>query len=250
MIDQILYNKRHIGSVSFGFIFAGINSKDGSEVAVKRAERLRMQRVEDRREIRNLIALTDCEQVVRYISFFEDDDFSYVVLELMEGNLKEYLIESTFDATQATILFKDVVMGLEFLHEQNILHRDLKPRNILYKERPKPCLKYADFGLSRNVDSKCTTVYGTGVRTRCWIAPEVFASETNCVDRDHFVPSSDMFSCGLILHYILSGQKHPFSPTDCSNKCEMQICNHTESNIMKGEMEGWNSTLSGSFPLD
>ena len=53
-----------------------------------------------------------------------------------------------------------------------------------------------------------------------------------------------MFSCGLILHYILSGKKHPFGPTDCSNKSEKQICNHTETNIMKGEMEGWNSTLS------
>ena len=243
MIDQILYHETHIGDGSFGLVFAGISSKDGREVAVKRTERLRMQRAEDRREIQNLIALADCEQVVRYIWFFEDADFSYLVLELMEGNLEEYLNESTFDTTQATILCKDVVMGLEFLHEQNILHRDLKPRNILYKERPKLCLKIADFGLSRKVDSKCTTVYGTGVGTRCWIAREVFMSETSNVDKDRFGPSSDMFSCGLILHYILSGQKHPFSPTDCLNKSELQICNQTETNIMKGEMEGWNSTL-------
>ena len=244
LIDQILYHERHIGNGSYGFVFAGINSKDGREVAVKRVERLRMQRAENIREIRNLIALADCEQVVRYISFFEDDVFSYVVLELMEGNLEEYLNESTFDATQETILCKDVIMGLKFLHEQKILHRDLKPRNILYKERPKPCLKIADFGLSRKVDSKCTTVYGTGVGTRCWIAPEVFMSETSKVDKDRFGPSSDMFSCGLILHYILSGQKHPFSPTDCSNKSEIQVCNHTETNIMKGKMEGWEVSLS------
>ena len=164
-INQILYHKSPIGQGSFAFVFAGINSKDGREVAVKRAERLRMQRAEDKREIQNLAALADCEQIVRYILFFEDDDFSYVVLELMEGNLEEYLSECTIDATPATNLCKDVIMGLKFLHEEHILHRDLKPRNILYKERPKLCLKIADFGVSRKVDSKCTTVYGTGVGT-------------------------------------------------------------------------------------
>ena len=244
MIDQILYHERHIGDGSFGLIFAGINSKDGREVAVKRAERLHMQRAEDKREIRNLIALADCEQVIRYISFFEDPDYSYVVLELMEGNLEEYLSESTLDATQATNLCKDVVMGLEFLHEQNILHRDLKPRNILYNERPKLCLKIADFGLSRKVDSKCSTVYGTGAGTRCWIAPEMFMSETSNVDKDRFGPSSDMFSCGLILHYILSGGKHPFIPINCLNKNQMQICHETEANIMNNKMEGWDVSLS------
>ena len=244
IIDQILYHERFIGEGLFSFIFAGINSKDGREVAVKRIERLRMQRAEDEREIRNLTALADCKQVVRYISFFKDDYFSYVVFELMEGNLEEYLNESAINATQATILCKDVIKGLEFLHKQNILHRDLKPQNILYKERPKPCLKIADFGLSRKVETKCTTVYKTGVGTRCWIAPEVLTFKTNSVNRGRFQPQSDMFSCGLILHYILSGQKHPFSPNDCSEKSDTQICNQTETNIMKGEMEGWNSTLS------
>ena len=243
-IDQILYHEGHIGNGSFGSIFAGINSKDGREVAVKRAEKLRMQRAEDRREIQNLIALADCEQVVCYISFFEDDDFSYIVLELMDGNLEEYLKEFTMDPTQASNLCNDVIMGLEFLHKQNILHRDLKPRNILYKERPKPCLKIADFGLSRKADSKSTTVYVTGVGTRCWIAPEVLTSKTNSVNSDRFERQSDIFSCGLILHYIASGRKHPFRPTDCSNKSETEICNETESNVMKGKIEGLDVSLS------
>ena len=51
------------------------------------------------------------------------------------------------NATGAIGLCKDIITGLEFLHEQNIFHRDLKPQNILYKEHPKLCLKYADFGL-------------------------------------------------------------------------------------------------------
>ena len=163
-----------------------------------------MKRPEDRREIKNPTALADCEQVVRYIFFFEDGDFSYIVLELMEGNFKEYLDGSKIDATQATFLCKDVVLGLEFLHRQKILHRDLKHQNILYKVYPKTGLKIADFGLSRIIDSVSTTVYGTVAGTSCWIAPEVLTSKTDSVDKNRFDPASDMFSCGMLLHCILS----------------------------------------------
>ena len=113
MVDQIWYYRDQIAGCSFGLIFSGINEKDGREVAVKRIEKLHMKRPEDRREIKNLTALADCEQVVRYIPVFEDGDFSYIVLELMEGNLKEYLDGSKNDATQATFICKDVVLGLE-----------------------------------------------------------------------------------------------------------------------------------------
>ena len=243
MIHQIWYCRDHIGSGSFGLIFAGINAKDGREVAVKRIEKLRMKRPEDRREIKNLTALADYEQVVRYISFFEDGDFSYIVLELMEGNLKEYLDGSKIDATQATLLCKDLVMGLEFLHRQKILHRDLKPHNILYKSHPKTCLEIADFGLSHIIDSVATTEYGTVSGTRCWIAPEVLTSKTVSVDKNRFQPAADMFSCGILLHYILSGQKHPFNPTDHASKSELRVSSETEVNIMNDKMDGWDSSL-------
>jgi serine/threonine protein kinase/ankyrin repeat protein len=243
LVDQICNCNDVIGSGSFGDIFAGINEKDGREVAVKCIKKSRMPRPQDRREIETLTALADCEQVVRYISFLEDKEYSYIVLELMEGNLEEYLHGSKMDDTQATLLCKDVVMGLEFLHSQNILHRDLKPANILYKVHPKICLKIADFGLSLVINSASTTVYGTVAGTRCWIAPEVFTSKPDSVDKDRFARASDMFSCGLLLHYILSGQKHPFSPTDYVSKNALQVCNETEANIMKGTMEGWDESL-------
>ena len=243
IVNQIWYHREYIGSGSFGHIFAGINEKDGREVAVKRVEKLRLKRPEDKREIENLIALSDCEHVVRYISFFEDEDFSYLVLELMEGNLEEFFDGYTIDTAEVTCLCKDVVMGVQFLHEQRILHRDLKPQNILYKVHPKLCLKIADFGLSRTVDSECTTVYGTVAGTRCWIAPEVLKSKKHGVDPISFAQASDVFSCGILLHYILSARKHPFNPTDCANKSEPEVSNKTEANIMNDKMDGWDNSL-------
>ena len=242
-VEQILYHKHHIGRGSFGLIFAGINAKDGREVAVKRIEIKRVERPEYKREINSLIALADSEHVVRYISFLEDDEFYYLVLELMEGNLDEFFDEYPINAAEVTRLCEDVVMGLQFLHEQKILHRDLKPQNILYKVHPKMCLKIGDFGLSRAIDSECTTVYGTIAGTRCWIAPEVLKSKPNSVDKDRFAPESDVFLCGMLLHYILSTQKHPFSPTDCMNKSTLQVSHETEANVMNGKMDGWDNSL-------
>ena len=238
MMGQIWCHQENIGNGSFALVFAGINEKDGREVAVKRVEKLRMKHPEDKREIQNLTALADCEHVVRYISFFEDVNFSYIVLELMEGDLDECLGGSTINAADVTRLCKHIIMGVKFLHQQKILHRDLKPGNILYKVNPEPHLKIADFGLSRIAHSKSTTVYRTHAGTRCWMAPELLTRRMNS-----FQPDSDIFSCGMLLHYILSGQKHPFSPTDCDNKTELQVCHETEGNIMNGKLEGWDGFL-------
>lgn len=99
-------------------------------------------------------------------------------------------------------------------------------------------MKIADFGLSRTIGCVSTSVFGTLVGSRRWIAPEVFTSEPNSVNKTGFAKESDVFSCGMILHYILSGGKHPFSPKDCRNKNALQVSHETETNIMNCNMCG------------
>ena len=243
VVNQVWYHREHIGSDSFWRVFAGIDKEDGREVAVRRAKKLRLKNSEDKREVENLVALADSEHVVRYISFFEDEDFSYLCLELMEGSLEQFLDGSTIDTAEATRLCKDIVMGLQFLHKQQILGVVITPLHILYKVHPKLCLKFADLGVSRAMYSECTTRCGAMADTRCWIAPEVLKSKKYGVDPTSFGQAADMFSCGLLLHYILSGQKHPFHPNNCANKTELQVSHETEANITNGKMEGWDDSL-------
>ena len=238
--QQIWYHRDPIGAGSFGNVFAGINEKDGREVAVKRMDKLHLHRPEDKREIKNLTALADCKQIVNYVSFLEDENFSYIILELMEGRLDDYLKECRIDVAKRTVLCKDVVMGLDFLHRQGIVHRDLKPQNILFKSHPEMCLKIADFGLSRASSSTSTTVYGTRAGTKCWTAPEVLKPKN---ENEIFVAGSDVFSCGLLLHYILSPGRHPFTPLDCVSKGSPEETIKTETNIMNDEMKGWDNSL-------
>ena len=235
---EIWYHKEKVGTGSFGSVFAGINTRDSEEVAVKRMDKSRLKPREVKREIENLVRLRS-DHVVRYISSFEDKFFLFVVLELMEGNLREFFDGNIIDTAEAIRFCKDVVMGVQFIHNEGILHRDLKPENILYTAHQQRHLKIADFGLSRDDDtskSMTRTLHGT----RCWMAPEVLTPVPNSDEKSRFVAASDVYPCGLLLHYILS-QKHPFAPKNCTS--EFQVPHKTEANIMNGKMEGWDKSL-------
>jgi serine/threonine protein kinase len=164
-----------------------------------------------------------------------------VVLELMEGNLNEYFDSSDYNIKESNQLCEDVIKGLRHLHWQDILHRDLTPGNILYKTHPKLCLRIADFGLSRHIGStSIPTVHSTNAGTRCWIAPEVITCKAGT---NVYTKSSDIFVCGVVLHYILSKRKHPFAPNDCAEKSELEINNKTEANVIDGKIVGWDDSL-------
>ena len=232
-IHHYHYHKQPIGSGAFGYVFSGIDEQNGREVAIKRIEKQRLLRHEERREISILVKLRDCDEVVRYISHCEDDNFVYLILDLMEGMLDEYLESSSRDSTRDVVLCMDLVKGLSFLHQHNILHRDIKPGNVLYKTSPRLCLKVADFGLSRRttvVDGTTTTcsVLHNAAGTRCWMAPELLQ---RALEVEHS-EMSDVFSCGLVIHYILTGKKHPFAPSRTEGRSGIDIRNETERNII------------------
>ena len=225
---SLCYHTEAIGLGAFGRVHAGINSNDGREVAVKCIERARMCRPEDRNEVRKLRDLADCEHVVRYLSYHGDKDFLYIVLELMEGTLEELLDEGLGKDNELR-LCRQILEGVEFLHCTNIVHRDIKPTNVLYKREPL-CVKLADFGLSgRAVQTVGNTfsVMHSKAGTRCWMAPELLTKGAQ------HSPASDMFACGLLLHFVLSAKKHPFAPTSTANITEYLIECETVTNIVK-----------------
>ena len=237
---SLSYHTAPIGLGSFGRVHAGINPKDGREVAVKCLERARMCRPEDQNEIRKLVQLADCEHVVRYLNYHGDKDFLYIELELMEGTLAELLDGGVRDEDKG-LLCKQILDGVSFLHQRNIIHRDIKLTNVLYKCEPKLCVKLADFGLSgkaTKTDASTYPVMHSKAGTRCWMAPEILTK-----DGQHSV-ASDVFSCGLLLHFVFS-DKHPFAPENTSNKNKHLIECETVTNIEKKAL-----SLHKSLPLE
>lgn len=209
-IDEYFYHKEPIGSGSFGSVFAAINSKDGKEVALKRVERLRLPTRRVNREVQTLIALSSCPHVVTYLRFIERTDFTWIVLELMEGHLDD-LLRLQLPAIRFPHLCKDVLQGVRYLHDHNFVHRDLNPKNILFHfVQGVPRFKISDCGLSKNLGAVTSFSSGhSNVGSRCWKAPELLRSS-----RAEHTFRSDMFAVGLICHYLLAHGRHPFKGID------------------------------------
>ena len=110
---------------------------DGREVALKRLEKARLAKTEGmlEREISCLLKLSSCPNVVNYITCTRDSNFEYIVIELMEGSLDNYL-SSTKVHSQALTICSQIALGMKFLHGSDVLHRDLKPQNTLYRTEP------------------------------------------------------------------------------------------------------------------
>ncbi|CAB4040121.1 serine threonine- kinase endoribonuclease IRE1-like, partial [Paramuricea clavata] len=220
-------NQDLIGSGGFSSIFLAIkdeNVDSGSGTiecrayALKRMEKAKMNPKEIKREITTLLSISGkCENIIKCHETVEDKNFQYLCLDLMDGDLEEFVTNDEVNkvlksnpATGAQIT-TEIINGLIFLHGQKFIHRDLKPGNILYTTDPTLQFKIADFGLTKNTSSSSSmsTMRGSGVAmapgTRCWMAPELVSRNS----REH-IQQSDIFSMGLVLHYLLTLGKHPF----------------------------------------
>ena len=240
-VDNYYYHKEPIGSGAFGKVYAAIDVRDGREVALKRTVTYRLRTRQDDREIRSLVQLSSCPQIVQYFCCMRKTYFTWIALELMEGTLDDLLCQ-TVDTNWLPKLCKDVLLGVNYLHENHILHRDLKPSNVLYKHRENPCLKIADFGLSKSLcagPSQGSSVFHSNAGSRSWMAPELLLS-TGPLQHTY---QSDVFACGLILHYLLTNGRHPFESGTIDDPRSIGYWSTVQQSIMSDS-----KTLNANLP--
>jgi serine/threonine protein kinase len=222
------FNQDPVGSGAFSTIFVAIkdenfDSRSGAiecrAYALKRLDKAKINPKEIQREITTLLSISGkCENIIKYYDSDEDDFFQYLCLDLMDGDLHEFVenedVNSVLKGDPAiqVRIAEQIINGLSFLHEQKFIHRDIKPGNILYTADPSLHFKIADFGLTKNVSTFSTMIStrGNGVGmtpgTRCWMAPELISMQST----EH-TQQSDIFSLGLVLHYLFTLGKHPFA---------------------------------------
>jgi len=127
-------------------------------------------------------------------------DPNAIVMEYLPQNLHDYLIENRgkMDSQQMLDFAYDIARGMEYLHRNSIIHRDLKSFNILLDENLN--VKIADFGIAR-VKSNTSTMTTTG--TIAWTAPEILRHES-------YDEKSDVYSYAIVLWEIVSEGEIPF----------------------------------------
>ena len=137
--------------------------------------------------------------IVTTYDFGEQDGVAYLAMELLEGtDLRSRLKEGALPPAEAVEVARQVAEGLGFAHERGIVHRDVKPGNIMLLERGRA--KIMDFGLARMRAADHKTVTGMVLGTPKYMSPEQVAGSP--VDQ-----RSDLFSLGIVLYEMLTGSR-------------------------------------------
>jgi serine/threonine protein kinase len=161
--------------------------------------------------------------VVRLICCHQDSTKSSIVMELMPTNLERHIKErkasqKPFTPQAAVDVMSQIASGMQYLHEQKVVHRDLKPNNILVSPNTNPELsadgyvevKLADFGLAKTkVNISSSMLHSKICGAASWRAPEAFADQEGHLRRFD-AKKADVYSFGILCSQILSGKLAPF----------------------------------------
>lgn len=198
---------RKIGDGGMAFVYQARDKLLNRIVAVKV---LRPEFVDDqeflvkfKREAEAVASLSH-PNIVNVYDVGEDGKVHYIVMEYVDGqNLKEIIQEEgRLEEYTALDIAKQIARALSAAHRNGIIHRDIKPHNILISKDGRQ-VKVADFGIAKAVSSSTMTNMGSVIGSVHYISPEQAKGK-------HLTSNADLYSLGIVLYEMIIGRV-PFS---------------------------------------
>jgi serine/threonine protein kinase len=145
-------------------------------------------------------ARLDHPGILRIFDVGEADGHLFIAMELVEGASLQAMLETRgrFDEATAAEVGAQVADALHYAHTQGIIHRDVKPSNILIDPQGRALL--ADFGVARALDDPSLTATGLTVGTPAYMSPEQASGHSDIDGR------ADLYSLGVVLYQMVTGR--------------------------------------------
>ncbi|KII72836.1 TRAF2 and NCK-interacting protein kinase [Thelohanellus kitauei] len=217
--DKLFKINDILGYGTYGHVFVGIHKSTQLEVAIKIVKVSQNRWESPLREIQILKMCSKHEGICKILGAFGKKSNTdqlcevWIVMELCSGGSLQNFI-ALFNEENKPIpehfcryIIKDLLEAVKYLHNQSIIHRDIKSSNILFTGNG--VVKLVDFGSSIKVnpDDKITDVVGTPF----WMAPEVILCNYN--EHASYCSKADIWSLGIVFIHLLDGRLPKFKPT-------------------------------------
>jgi hypothetical protein len=206
---------RPLGSGGSGSVWLARDEKTGDEVALKIVRREGKAASRAEREAKAAARLRH-ERCLRSRAFATDDGHVYIAYDYVPGRtLREALHEGQLDEWEMVEAAAQILEGLAHAHSHGIVHRDVKPANVLLADEPGISIRLLDFGLALFDEADTLTAAGDVPGTLAYISPERLGG------REAGAPA-DVWAVGVLLWEALAG-RHPFSassPVETARKIE------------------------------
>lgn len=187
-----------LGKGGFGTVYSGLDVENGDFVAIKQIylQKIPKDQLNSIMQEIDLLKNLNHSNIVKYITYVKTKEFLYIILEYVENGSLANIVKKfgKFPESLVCVYITQVLEGLVYLHEQGVVHRDIKGANILTTKEG--VIKLADFGVATKFgDESAATVVGTPY----WMAPEI-------IELNGATTASDIWSVGCTVIELLTGQ--------------------------------------------